>query len=41
MAKKNKSIKVEGIEIALLSKQGNDYISLTDIKKKFDDKFAI
>ena len=39
MAKKKKSIEVQGSEITLLPKRGqDDYISLTDIMKKFDDE---
>ena len=42
MAKKKKSITVQGDEITLLPKRGQeDYISLTDIMKKFDDEFSI
>ena len=42
MAKKKKSIEVQGSEITLLPKRGqDDYISLTDIMKKFDDEFSI
>lgn len=41
MAKK-KTINVQGAEITLLPKQDTeDYISLTDIMKKFDDEFSI
>lgn len=41
MAKK-KTIKVKGSEITLLPKKGQeDFISLTDIMKKFDDEFSI
>ncbi len=42
MAKQNKSIKVQGGEISLLSIKGQeDYISLTDIMKNFEDEFSI
>jgi hypothetical protein len=42
MAKSNKSINVQGGEIMLLPQRGQeDYISLTDIMKKFDDEFSI
>jgi len=42
MAKQNKSINVQGGEISLLSKKGqDDYISLTDIMKNFEDEFSI
>lgn len=42
MAKENKSITVQGAEITLLSQRGqDDYISLTDIMKKFEDEFSI
>lgn len=41
MAKK-KTINVQGADITLLSNHTNeDYISLTDIMKKFDDEFSI
>lgn len=41
MAKK-KSITVEGTTIALIQQdENNDFISLTDIMKRFDDEFAI
>lgn len=41
MAKK-KTINVQGSDITLLPKRGQeDYISLTDIMKKFDDEFSI
>jgi hypothetical protein len=40
---KNKKITVQGAEISLLEKSNTDedYISLTDIMKKFDDEFSI
>ncbi len=39
---KKKSITVKGSEIGLLSRKGTeDYISLTDIMKRFDDEFSI
>lgn len=42
MAKRKKFINVQGGEITLLPKQGQeDYISLTDIMKRFDDEFSI
>jgi hypothetical protein len=42
MAKKKKTITVEGSEISLLPIKGKeDYISLTDIMKKFDDEYSI
>lgn len=42
MAKKKKIIEVQGTDIALLPQKGKeDYISLTDIMKKFDDEFSI
>lgn len=42
MAKKKKTITVQGDEITLLPQRGqDDYISLTDIMKKFDDEFSI
>jgi len=42
MAKSSKSITVQGGEIMLLPQRGQeDYISLTDIMKKFDDEFSI
>lgn len=36
--KSNKSITVQGVEIHLLSKDDEDYISLTDMVQKFDGK---
>jgi len=42
MARKKKTITVQGGEITLLPQKGiDDYISLTDIMKKFDDEFSI
>lgn len=42
MAKSNKSINVQGGEIMLLPQRGQeDYISLTDIMKQFDDEYSI
>ena len=39
---KQKTIQVQGTAITLLPNQGTeDYISLTDIMKKFDDEFSI
>ncbi|RMG72404.1 MAG: KilA-N domain-containing protein [Bacteroidetes bacterium] len=42
MAKKHKSIEVDGTAITLITLgDQDDYISLTDIMKRFDDEFAI
>jgi hypothetical protein len=42
MAKNKKSLLVQGDEITLLPQKGQeDYISLTDIMKRFDDEFSI
>ena len=42
MAKKKKTITVQGDEITLPPQRGHDdYISMTDIMKKFDDEFSI
>lgn len=42
MMAKKKTISVQGGEITLLpQKNTDDYISLTDIMKRFDDKFSI
>ena len=38
---KNKKIKVQGVEIAVISGEGNDYISLTDMLRAKDGDFFI